>query len=248
MRWRTCGRSAKRTTCWMSALPPSSAGCDFPATISWIGRCLVEQQPFQASPGSRSISVSRLYVGTRRANPMVSTLGSNAVAIQPNSASEAPRSSHDWRSRRRTSSTSSDRSCERIHHRWPASTCCSRSQTPGSLNDESDPASSRPSCNHCGAAQVRACTPLVIDPIGTSLRVESAPQLVEHGPAHPAVQQRNAVGPLRQPQAHVRHVELGRIVLGAERDDPGRRHARQQRRGVVPISRAAGLPSRWSSK
>ena len=47
------------------------------------------------------------------------------------------------------------------------STCCSRSQTPGSLN-ESDPASSRPSCNHCGAAQVRACTPLVIDPIGTS--------------------------------------------------------------------------------
>ena len=58
--------------------------------------------------------------------------------------------------------------------------------------------------------------------------VESGPQLVEHGPAHPAVQQRDAVGPLRQPQTHVGHVELRRVVLGAERDDAVQRHARQQ--------------------
>lgn len=53
----------------------------------------------------------------RRAKPTVSTFGSNAVAIQPSSASVAPRSSHDCRNRARTSSTSIDRSCERIHHR-----------------------------------------------------------------------------------------------------------------------------------
>ena len=149
---------------------------------------------------------------------------------------------------RRTSSTSSDRSCDRIHHRCPGSTSCSRSQTPGSLN-ESEPASSRPSCNHCGAAQVRACTPLVIDPIGTSSGSNPVPQLVEHGPAHAAVQQRDAVGPLRQPQPHVRHVELGRIVLGAERDDPFRRHARQQRAPSPSPGgrRSSAAPSRSGS-
>ena len=47
--------------------------------------------------------------------------------------------------------------------------------------------------------------------------VEAGPQFVEHVPADPAVQQRHPVGALRQPQAHVRHVELRRIVLGAER-------------------------------
>ena len=105
MRCRTSGRSANFTTCWISALPPSSAGCDLPATISWIGR-FSSSSSFSSRSGSRSISVSRLYVGTRRANPMVSTSGSNAVAIQPNSASDAPRSSHERRNRARTSSTS----------------------------------------------------------------------------------------------------------------------------------------------
>ena len=73
--------------------------------------------------------------------------------------------------------------------------------------------------------------------------VEPRPQLVEHRPADPAVQQRDAVGPLGQPQAHVRHVELLRIVLGAEREDPGRRHARQQRGARSPGSSSDGRRS-----
>ena len=112
---------------------------------------------------------------------------------------------------------------------------CSRSHTPGSLN-ESDPASSRPSCSHCGAAQVRRVHAVGDRPDRHLGGVESRPQLVEHGPAHPAVQQRDTVGALRQPQAHVGHVELGRIVLGAEREDPIRRHARQQRGRLIVVA------------
>ena len=53
---------------------------------------------------------------------------------------------------------------------WPVSTCCSRCHMSGSLTAEvSLPISSRPSSSHCGAAQVGPCTPLVIEPIGTSL-------------------------------------------------------------------------------
>ena len=74
--------------------------------------------------------------------------------------------------RARTSLTNCSRSCERIHHRCPGSTCCSRSHSAGSHTagapGRSPPDSSRPSSSHCGAAQVGACTPLVIEPIGTS--------------------------------------------------------------------------------
>ena len=163
---------------------------------------------------------------------MVSTSGSKAVAIQPSSASEAPRSSQDRRSRARTSSTSSARSCDRIHHRWPGSTCCSRCQVSGSL---SEPRSSRraapgPARSTAGAAQVGACTPLVIDPIGTSFGSKPGHSSLNIVAADPAVQQRHPVGALRQPQAHVGHVELRRVVLGAERDDPVQRHPGQQPR------------------
>ncbi|CKR53039.1 Uncharacterised protein [Mycobacterium tuberculosis] len=47
------------------------------------------------------------------------------------------------------------------------------------------------------------------------------------------MQQRDAVGPLRQPQAHVCHVEFGRIVLGAQRDDAVGRQPRQQPRPAI---------------
>ncbi len=234
MRWRTSGRSANRTTCWISALPPSSAGCDFPATISWIGLSSSSSSCSSRS-GSRSISVSRLYVGTRRANPMVSTFGSNAVEIQPNSASDAPRSSHERRNRRRTSSTSSARSCERIHHRWPGvdllqpqpDAGVAERVRPGQLAAQLQPLRRRPG-TRVNAVGDRPDRHLV--------RVESGPQLVEHGPAHPAVQQRDTVGALRQPQAHVGHVEFRRIVLGAEREDPGGRYARQQHGRTLAIS------------
>ena len=53
--------------------------------------------------------------------------------------------------------------------------------------------------------------------------VERGPQPVEHLAAHLAVQPGDAVGPLREAQAHDRHVEHARVAavvrLGAERQD-----------------------------
>ena len=77
MRCRTSGSSANRTISWISFLPPSSAGCDLPAITSCTGRSGWSSSRLSRS-GSRSISVSRLYDGTRRANPIVSTSGSSA--------------------------------------------------------------------------------------------------------------------------------------------------------------------------
>ena len=242
MRCRTSGRSANRTTCWISALPPSSAGCDLPATISWSGR-FSSSSSFSSRSGSRSISVSRLYVGTRRANPMVSTSGSKAVAIQPNSASDAPRSSQDRRSRARTSSISS---CAQLRADPPQVSRVDLLQPlpRRGLAQRAEillPISSRPSSIHCGAAHVGACTPLVIEPIGTSLVSKPGHSSLNMCAADPAVQQRHPVGALRQPQAHVRHVELRRVVLGAERDDAVQRDAGQQP-GVRARRAAGGLP------
>ena len=62
---------------WISFLPPSSAGCALPAMTSCTGRSGWSRSRLSRS-GSRSISVSRLYDGTRRAKPMVSTSGSSA--------------------------------------------------------------------------------------------------------------------------------------------------------------------------
>ena len=54
--------------------------------------------------------------------------------------------------------------------------------------------------------------------------VELRPQAAEHAAADHAVQLRDAVGALREPEAHHRHVEHGRVaavvVLGAEGEDP----------------------------
>ena len=67
--------------------------------------------------GSRNISVNRLYEGTRRANPIVRTSGSNTELIHASSTSEAPRLRHDSRSRREPpapgprASTTTDHSC-----------------------------------------------------------------------------------------------------------------------------------------
>ena len=69
--------------------------------------------------------------------------------------------------------------------------------------------------------QVAGCTPLVIEPIGTSAFCETGPQAGEHLPADLAVQLAHAVDPLGQPHAHHGHVEHVRVAagkrLGAER-------------------------------
>ena len=118
--------------------------------------------------GSRSISVSRLYDGTRRANPIVRTSGSNAESIQPSSAGADPRSTQEPASRLRASTT----------RRWRSSRLTDQTSVPEILSTASQNASvsslsgSAPwptaSAMTSRATQVGACTPLVIEPIGTS--------------------------------------------------------------------------------
>ena len=64
--------------------------------------------------------------------------------------------------------------------------------------------------------------------------VEARPQPLEHAPGDHAVQLGHPVGPLRQAQAHDRHVELGGVaavvVLGAQGQDLGRGHGRGETR------------------
>ena len=182
MRWRTSGRSANCTTCWISALPPSSAGCDLPATISWIGLSSSSSSCSSRS-GSRSISVSRLYVGTRRANPMVSTFGSNAVAIQPNSASERtalqPRAAQprpDILDQQRPQLRADPPQMTRVDllHPQPDAGVAERVRS-GQLAAQLQPLRRRPGTG-VHAVGDRPDRHLV--------GVESRPQLVEHGPAH----------------------------------------------------------------
>ncbi len=93
------GSSANSTICWISALPPSSAGCDLPAMTIWIGRLGSVSSRFSRA-GSRSIKVNRLYEGTRRAKPNVTTSGSSTSATH----SEPP--SPGWHSSPRAGSGS----------------------------------------------------------------------------------------------------------------------------------------------
>ena len=65
-----------------------------------------------------------------------------------------------------------------------------------------------------GATQVGACTPLVIDVIGTSFWSNAGPQAGEHLAADLAVQLADAVGALGQPQPHDRHVEDLGVAAG----------------------------------
>jgi hypothetical protein len=69
--------------------------------------------------------------------------------------------------------------------------------------------------------------------------VEARPQRAEHVPADVAVQLAHAVGALPQPQAHVRHVELARVVLRAQREELLHRHPEA---GEVPLDQRPGEP------
>ncbi len=72
--------------------------------------------------------------------------------------------------------------------------------------------------------------------------VERRPEAVEHPAADLAVQQRDAVGALREPEAHHGHVEDAGVaaleVLGAERQDPVERHAGQRAAGCRSTARS----------
>ena len=206
MRCRTSGSSAKRTISWISFLPPSSAGCDLPAMTSWIGRSGWSSSALRRA-GSRSISVSRLYDGTRRAKPMVSTSGSSAVSIQPSSAGAAPR----LRPRLGDPLAGVD------HQPLP------QGPLEGPQLGARDVVDERPERVgvvgvDVGAAGGGQLEDLAGDP-GRAVHavgdradrhlglVERRPQAVEHPAADVPVQLGDAVGALREPEAHHRHVE-----------------------------------------
>jgi hypothetical protein len=167
MRCRTSAWSVNRTICCTSSLPPSSAGCALPAMTSWIGRSGSSSSAFSRW-GSRIMSVRRLYDGTRRAKPIVSTSGSKTEEVQPSSASEAPRCSHESCRRRRTSPTSRSRRTRRVCQIERSATFAMSSQPCASVVREL-PISRSASSNTSRATQVGACTPLVTDEIGTSV-------------------------------------------------------------------------------
>ena len=227
MRCRTSGSSANRTISWISCLPPSSAGCALPAITSCTGRSGSSSSRLSRS-GSRSISVSRLYDGTRRANPMVSTSGSRAESIQPSSADAAPRLRHDLRSRIRTSSTNFARSSRLVAQRSVAGILSTTSHSSGSSLSVSAPSlfgQLEHLATHPGGG-VHAVGDRRDRHLGL---VEGRPEAVEHAAADLAVQQRDAVGALGQTETHHGHVEhaavAALVVLGAEAQDPVGRHA-----------------------
>jgi len=147
----------KRTTCRISALTNVIGGWDFPATISWM-----------ACPGVGSSCVKPRRIEQDQGQPLVgrdapgepervSHLDRTPPPIQPNSASDAPVPAPRV-AQRAGRIDQPARQRERIDQKWRDRLLQAQPDT-GSLNRIRTgqlPAQR----NHCGAAQVRACTPL----------------------------------------------------------------------------------------
>ena len=102
MRWRTSGSSANCTSCWISCLPVSSAGCDLPAMTSWIGRVGCEQQALE--PRGVAQHQGEPLVGRHPAGEADGEhVGVEDVVDPAELGRLAPRLCHDGRMRRRAS-------------------------------------------------------------------------------------------------------------------------------------------------
>ena len=210
-------------------MPPSSAGCALPAMTSWIGRSGCSSRRLSRS-GSRSISVSRLYDGTRRAKPIVSTSGSSAV-VDP---AELGLGGAALRARAREPLAGVDDQALAQRRAW-SPRCrrrgpCRRPAQNASVSSESGSAPWRGGQLDDLAGDPGRGVHAVGDRADRHLGlVEGRPQAVEHAAADVAVQLGDAVGALREPEAHHRHVEDGGVaalvVLGAERAGSARRDA-----------------------
>ena len=247
MRCRTSGSSAKRTISWMSFLPPSSAGCDLPAMTSWIGRSGSSSSRLRRS-GSRSIRVSRLYDGTRRANPIVSTSGSRAVSIQPSSAGASPALGRrlgqplagvvDEALAQRALEVPQALAVDAVDQR-PQGVGVVAVDVGAVLGGELEDLAGDPG-RGVDAVGDRADRDLGL--------VEGRPQSVEHAARHVAVQLGDAVGALGEAEAHDGHVEdrgvAAVVVLGAERQHPVRR---ARRASGTPRRRSTARPARAGS-
>src|SRR5919112_4961905 len=91
----------------------------------WIGRSSLVSKDFKRA-GSRNINVSRLYEGTRRANPRVRMSASNTVLVQ---SEEIPRLVLLAASRDRAVATRSERILRFSSQMVLLSTFCSAAQS-----------------------------------------------------------------------------------------------------------------------
>ena len=206
---------------WISFLPPSSAGCALPAITSWIGRSGCSSRLLSRS-GSRIISVSRLYDAARRAKPMVSTSGSSAVVDPPElgrgGAALLPRLGQPAagvvdQPLAQLALDRPDLGAGHLVDRGPEGVDVVGVGVGALRGGEVEHLAGHP------GRRVHAVGDRADRDLGL---VEGRPQPVEHLAADVAVQLRDAVGALGQPEAHHRHVEDRRVaagvVLGAERE------------------------------
>ena len=223
MRCRTAGSSANCTIC-CDQLLAAVVGRVALAGDHDLHRPVAGRAAAHVSrSGSRSISVSRLYDGTRRANPMVSTSGSKTESVQPSSASVSPalqrRGAHAGGGSRRPAARAASR---RTRPQVAVADAVDRRPTPApSVERRRRRPRARRGRGSRGPSRSGACTPLVIELIGTSVGSKPGHRPANMLPADVAVQLGDAVGPLAEPQAHVGHVEDRRVVLGAERRGRG---------------------------
>ena len=235
MRCRTSGSSANRTICWIERLAAVVGGVALAGDHQLHRPLRVEQQrpqPLGVAQHQRQPLVGRHPAGEADGEHV---RVEHVVRPAQLGLGRAPRSSHDARTRRRTSLD-----------QLPAQRVASRPQIARRTGPAAAPSRGPPrpvrarrgsrARSTRGAAQVGACTPLVTEPIGTSVGVETRPQRREHLAADAAVQLGHAVGPLAEPQAHVRHVEHA--------PDPPRAPSARIRSTVSPGSSADSFARR----
>ena len=182
-------------------------------------------------------------MGTRRANPIVSMSGSSTRENHGGAAAPGFWSLHAAARRRRASSTS----CSRMRRLTPQNSPSVRAplaQSACSVSAVPSVDSARPSS--AGSVQVGACTPFVIDVIGTS-------SASKPGQRSPNIRRLTSPCSFETPLARCASrrpitamlnalVAGSRAGLGAEGEHVGRVDAREQRAGEVALDEGAVEP------
>ena len=230
MRSRSSGCCANCTSCWMRRLPSSSAGCDLPAITNCTGRSGLVRIAFSRS-GSLQHEGEALVgrhaageadgerVGVEHARDPRRGRGARVLLaprrgepparvldeLQAHAALDAPELG-----------VARARRC--------AQSACSVSAVPSVDSASAEQRRVGPG-RRVHAVRDRGDRHVV--------GVEARPEVAEHAPADLAVQLRDAVRALREPQAHHRHVERARRRVGAGLDAEGERVGRRRRRAAA---------------
>ncbi len=242
MRSRSSGCCANCTSCWMSRLPSSSAGCDLPAITNCTGRSGLVRIAFSRSGSlqhegeplvgrhaageadGQGVGVEHLRdpLGGRGARALLAPRFGEAAAgvfdeLQAHAALDVPELAVAER----------------------------RAAPVGVLGV------ARAERRFGDAEQGRVGPRRRVHAVGDRgdrhlVGVEPGPEVAEHAPADLSVQLRDAVRVLREPQPHDRHVERARRRVGAGLDAEGERVGRldagQQRARDVPLDESAIEP------